>query len=51
MSMQYINIVLYCIVLKYLYSAPQQPKANRGAWGKQRQICDVCTSGGSRILD
>src|SRR6218665_4130237 len=26
-------IVLYCIVFKYLYSAPQQPKANRGACG------------------
>jgi len=24
---------LYCIVVKYLYSAPQQPWANRGAFG------------------
>jgi len=24
---------LYCIVFKYLYSAPQQPWANRGAFG------------------
>jgi len=23
----------YCIVFKYLYSAPQQPWANRGAFG------------------
>ena len=27
------DIVLYCIVFKYLYSAPQQPQANRGAFG------------------
>src|SRR6218665_1970115 len=26
-------IVLYCIVFKYLYSAPQQPWTNRGAFG------------------
>src|SRR6218665_3762431 len=26
-------IVLYCMVFKYLYSAPQQPWANRGAFG------------------
>ena len=25
--------LLYCIVFKYLYSAPQQPWANRGAFG------------------
>jgi len=24
---------LYCIVFKYLYSAPQQPWVNRGAFG------------------
>ena len=34
---------LYCIVFKYLYSAPQQLKANRGAFGsicskKKRQV-------------
>src|SRR6218665_1974475 len=27
------GIVLYCIVFNYLYSAPQQPWANRGAFG------------------
>ena len=27
------TIFLYCIALKYLYSAPQQPWANRGAFG------------------
>jgi len=27
------NNILYCIVFKYLYSAPQQPWANRGAFG------------------
>jgi len=25
--------VLYCIVFNYLYSAPQQPQADRGACG------------------
>src|SRR6218665_2206256 len=34
---------LYCIVFRYLYSAPQQPLANRGAFGsisskKKRQV-------------
>jgi len=33
---------LYCIVFKYLYSDPQQPWANRGAFGsissKKRQV-------------
>jgi len=28
-----LEFVLYCIVFKYLYSAPQQPWANRGAFG------------------
>jgi len=33
---------IYCIVFKYLYSAPQQPWVNRGAFGsissKKRDI-------------
>jgi len=28
----YLFFVLYCIVSKYLYSAPQQPWANRGTF-------------------
>src|SRR6218665_1816448 len=28
-----VSIVLYCNVFKYLYSTPQQPWANRGAFG------------------
>jgi len=39
--LSHINL-LYCIVFKYLYSAPQQPWANRGAFGStSSKKCEV----------
>src|SRR6218665_431850 len=47
--------VLYCIVLKYLYSAPQQPWANRGAFGsisskKRHKLTIIGVARGPPIL-
>src|SRR6218665_494213 len=42
MNILFVQNTLYCIVFKYLYRDPQQPLANRGAFGsissKKRQV-------------